>query len=119
MPLLKYTGMNMFTVNCVGCDPVRLMPGINEVSDNALECMRKHPFFNARVKDETIAIMHENKPGPDGKRTIADMLQYIPKIFDVKLLKKIISEDGRDAVVNAAKDQLSVIKTPTKAKEDE
>ena len=41
---------------------------------------------------------------------------YIPKIFDVKLLKKIIESEDRDIVIKAAKQQLDDIKTPTKVK---
>jgi hypothetical protein len=52
--------------------------------------------------------------GKDGKRSVEDMLTYIPKIMDVKLLKKIIDTDGRDKVIFAARDQLEAIKNPSK-----
>ena len=95
---------------------MRLMPGINEVEDTQLTIMKKNPLFKQRLKTGGLQIMMETV-GKDGKRSIEDMLEYIPNIMDVKLLKKIIDNDGRDKVVFAAKDQLELIKNPTKKAE--
>jgi hypothetical protein len=59
----------------------------------------------------------QDNVGKDGKRSIDEMLEYIPKIIDTKLLKKIIQSDGREKVIVAAKSQLDNIKNPPKAKE--
>lgn len=110
MPLLNYSGKNLFTVYCVGCEPVLFAPGINEVTDHVLECLHKHPGFRGRIEDQSIVIMGEQR-GPDGKKTVQDMLKSIPLILREKLLKKIIDEDGREIVIEAAKKQLESIRS--------
>lgn len=112
MPLINYCGMNLHTINAVGCEPVRLIPGVNEVSESSLEAIRKHPAFNALIENKKVIVMEIKSP--DGKRSIQDMLEIIPKTFDTKLLKKIISQDGREVIVEAAKAQLDTIVTPKK-----
>jgi hypothetical protein len=119
MALISYVGKNLLTINAKGVDPQMFMPGINEVSEKALECMQLHPAFNALVEQGKLVILQENKPDPDGKRSVKDMLSYIPKIFDSKLLKKIIDSDGRDQVISAAKDQLASFKKKKESSEDE
>ena len=97
------------------------MPGINEVADNLLNEMKAHPLFQARTAKGIIEILQDSI-GKDGKRTVEDMLQHIPNIFDIKLLKKLIDTDGRSPVVKAAQLQLDTIKNPSKVqaeKEDD
>lgn len=127
MALVNYTGKNVLGV----CMPqpssevvqavseiVRLLPGINEVDDAQLQVMKSHPLFQSRMASGLVHIMHETV-GKDGKRSVEEMLSNIPKIFDVKLLKKIINTDGRDRVVSTARDQLDKIKNPAVAKQQE
>jgi len=116
MALLNYSKKNVLGIFLPGGACVRLMPGINEVEDTQLTIMKKNPLFKQRLKTGGLQIMMETV-GKDGKRSIEDMLEYIPNIMDVKLLKKIIDNDGRDKVVFAAKDQLELIKNPTKKAE--
>lgn len=118
MALINYTGKNIFGVFLPSGEPVKLLPGINEVEDEKLQAMKKYPLFQSRVEQGLIIIMMENL-AKDGKRTIEEMLSHIPKIFDIKLLKKLIESDGRDKVVHAAREQLDKIKNPAKAKAQE
>ena len=104
MGLVKYNGKNVFGVGLKG-SIARLMPGINEVADNLLNEMKAHPLFQARTAKGIIEILQDSI-GKDGKRTVEDMLQHIPNIFDIKLLKKLIDTDGRSPVVKAAQLQL-------------
>lgn len=97
---------------------VRLMPGINEIEEEILKVIKNYPLFQSRVNKGLVQIMHENI-GKDGKRTLEEMLSYIPKIFDTKLLKKIIETDGRDKVTKAASDQLDKIKNPARRDENQ
>ncbi len=116
MALLNYTGKNILGVIMETGDIIRLYPQINEIDDIILSKMKENPLFKAAIQSGKIQIMLENLT-KDGKRTIEDMLNNIPKILDVKLLKKIIETDGRDRVVKAANDQLDTIKNPSKPKE--
>jgi len=118
MALINYTGKNVLGVCLKGGEIIRFLPGINEVDDEKLQNVKAHPLFQARVSKGLIQIMAENL-GKDGKRSIEDMIEHIPKIVDVKLLKKIIDTDGRDRVVKAAQEQLGKIKNPSKAKAEE
>jgi hypothetical protein len=114
MALLNFVSKKILTVGLTGTDSVVFMPGINEVDEAKLDVMKKHPGFNQLVKDGKMVILEAQKLEKDGKRTVDDMLEYIPKIFDTKLLKKIIKEDGRNPVTTAAKTQLDSILTPSK-----
>lgn len=116
MALVQYTGKNVFGVFVGAGEAMRLLPGVNEVSDNHLEMSQKLPLFQHRVRNGQILIL-KSTLGKDGKRSVEDMLDNIPKIFDLKLLKKIIESDGRDQVVKAANSQVESIKNPAKEKE--
>ena len=113
MALVSYTGKNVLGVFLKEGATVRLLPGINEVDDDQLTSMKTNPLFQERIKCGKVQIMMDAQ-GKDGKRSVEDMLTYIPKIMDVKLLKKIIDTDGRDKVIFAARDQLEAIKNPSK-----
>ncbi len=119
MALVNYNGKNVLGVcKPVSGDIVRLLPGINEVDNEDLKIMKAHPLFQSRMKAGMVQIMAE-PADKDGKRTVDEMLTNIPKIFDLKLLKKIVETDGRDKVVQAAREQMEKIKNPSKAKADE
>lgn len=118
MALVNYTGKNVLGVCLKSGEICRLLPGINEIDDEKLQVVKTHPLFQARQNKGLVQIMSENL-GKDGKRSIEDMLTHIPKIFDTKLLKKIIETDGRDKVIRAAESQLDAIKNPSKAKAEE
>jgi hypothetical protein len=119
MALVNYKGKNIFTINAKGIEPVRLLPGINEIPDKYMPAIKAHPFYNSFVKDGMFEILSETKDN-DGKRSVEDMLKFIPNMVDSRLLKKIISEDGRDVVTRAAQDQLDLIKgTKKKVEENE
>lgn len=107
MALMTYTGLNVVTVNLSGNDSVKILPGVNEIEDDLIENFKKHPSVAQRLKDGKFIILSEGKA--DRKKSVEDMLAYIPKIYDTRLLKKIIKEDGREDVVGAAKKQLDTI----------
>lgn len=109
MALLNYKGLNIFTVGLVGCENAVLMPGINEIEDNVMVKLKQHPNFNARVKNGLIQLIEDVKVDKEGKKSEGDLLAMIPRIFDGKLLRKIIKEDGRASVMEAAKNQLDII----------
>ena len=117
MALVNYQARNILGVTLSSGEIVRFIPGINEVEDSKFELIKTHPLFQARIKAGLIKILTD-AIGKDGKRSVEDMLTYIPGIYDTRLLKKIIESDGRDKVVSAAREQLEKIKNPAKAKED-
>ncbi len=120
MNLINYIGLKLITIHLGGHTPVMLLPGINSVDDEELKLISAHPSFKALIKTGKLVVMANSKKLPDGKRTVEDMLEYIPKIFDVKLLKKIIAEDGRINVIEAAKTKLeSIVGTKKPAMESE
>jgi len=105
-------------MNCAGCDPIRFFPGINEVTDHHLACMQKHPAFNAKIQDGSFQLIEEKKVGSDGKKSVQEVLQMIPQILQVKLLKKIMAEDGRQIIIDACQKQIEYINLPKKTNED-
>jgi hypothetical protein len=114
MGLVQYSGLNVITIGIANRDSVVLMPGVNEIEDTNLVLLKNHPLFNQRVKDGKITLLTDVKKDESGKNDQHDMLKYIPKIFDTKLLRKIIKEDGRSQVIEAARQQLDSIVSPKK-----
>lgn len=115
MALLNYTGKNVLGVCLKSGTIIRMLPGINEVDDLNLLEMNDHPLFESRKLNGSIIFLTENI-GKDGKRSLTEMQNYIPKIFDIKLLKKIIESDGRESIIKLAQKQLDNIKNPSQAK---
>lgn len=130
MPFINYTELNIFTVNAAKPRPIlangkedadaickaysiQFVPGINEVTQEELEVICLHDGFKAFVDSGKLVILEDPK-GKDGQRPVREMLSLISKMYDVKLLKKVITTDGRAEVIEAARAQLEVISSPTK-----
>lgn len=128
MPLINYTEVNLFTINASEPRPklangkedpdaicktfsVRFLPGVNEVTEEEFSVISKHPVFDSLLDSGKLVVLDEPK-GKDGLRTVKEMLNIISKMYDVKLLKKIISTDGRAEVIDAARAQLEYISVP-------
>lgn len=110
MVLVTYHGKNLLTVHLTSHTSVTFVPGINELTDQELEGVKKHPLMQKRFESGKVVVMPEGKLGTDGKRSVKDMLSYIPQIYDSKLIRKIIDSDGREQVIKAAQDRLDVLK---------
>lgn len=115
MALVKYNGKNVYYCNFT----TRLMPGINEVSEGELKALLLHPIFQWRVEEGIVVIIPEStEKEADGKKSIKEMLKFMPQIYDRDYLNRIIESDGRDKVLEAAKKQLNKI-SPQPEKEEE
>lgn len=110
MALVTYHGKNVLTCHLSDVKSVTLLPGINELTEDDLLTIRKHPLMARRFESGKVTVINEGKLGADGKRSEKEMLEYIPKIYDSKLLKKIIDTDGRERIARAAQDRLDVLK---------
>ena len=119
MALVQYNGQNVLTCGLARGGWVRLLPGINECDSTDLESILKVPVVAWRVEKGIIKVIDDGKA--QGKKPIEEIVAMIPKIVDKKLLNKIIRTDGRPAVIDAAKNQLSLIevKAEDKAKDQE
>lgn len=121
MAIINYKGINLITIGFKQGPNAIIMPGINEMSNDVYDKFKQHPSVKARIADGTIQIIDEQKAVSE--RTEAEMVEHMSRIFDTKLLRKLIKEDKRDAVVSAAKAQLETIigdlKKPEKKDEDE
>ena len=119
MALVQYNGQNVLTCGLARGGWVRFLPGINECDANDLEAILKVPVVAWRVEQGIIKVLDDGKS--QGKKSAEEMIAMIPKIVDKKLLNKIIKTDGRPAVIEAAKNQLSLIevKVEDKAKDQD
>ena len=125
MALVKYNKANVYK-----CCDVLLIPGVNEIEDGNLVAVLDHPLFQHRIDNGIIEIIDgpkraekdsegqkpqeapKRKRGrpPKNKSSGDDkLIQLMPKIYDVKLLKKYISSSQNAAVVAAAEKQLEVM----------
>lgn len=114
MALINYTSLNIFTINMMGSDPVRFVPGINQVTDKQLASLKSHPAFASFVEAGKLIIIDDPK-SKDGERPVKEMLSLIEKMFDAKLLKQVIAKDEREEVQKAARAQLELITVSKKA----
>lgn len=119
MALVQYNGQNVLTCGLARGGWVRFLPGINECDANDLEAILKVPVVAWRVEQGIIKVLDDGKS--QGKKSVEEMIAMIPKIVDKKLLNKITKTDGRPAVIEAAKNQLSLIevKVEDKAKDQD
>jgi hypothetical protein len=113
MAYINYTGQNVFTFNAVGAEPVQFVPGINEITSAQLDAISLHPAFKSFVDDEKLIVLPETK-GKDGERPVKEMLGLIAKMYDAKLLRKLIQADSRAEIQKAAQEQLDSISVPKK-----
>ncbi len=107
MALVNYKGINVVTVGLKDGHSVQLMPGINEIENAIYPLFKDHPSVKARIKRNEIQVIDASKV--TGQKTIEEMIEHMPRIFDTKLLRRIIKEDGRPEVAQAAKNQLEAI----------
>lgn len=121
MAIINYKGINLITVGFKQGPNVIIIPGINEMPNNVYDKFKEHPSVKSRMQDGTIQIIDEQKVVSE--RTESEIIENMSRIFDTKLLRKIIKEDKRESVVNAAKAQLETIvgdpKKTEKKEEDE
>lgn len=119
MALVQYNGQNVLNCGLARGGFVRILPGINECDAHDLETILKLPSIIARVEKGLLKVLDDGKS--QGKKSVEEMIAMIPKIVDKKLLNKIIKTDGRPAVIDAAKNQLSLIevKAEDKAKDQD
>ncbi len=121
MAIINYKGINLITVGFkIGPNAI-VMPGINEMPNDVFEKFKEHPSVQARIASGDIQIIDEQKAVAE--RTESEMVEHMSRIFDVKLLRKLIKDDKRSSVVDAAKVQLESImgdaKKTEKKEEDE
>lgn len=121
MAIINYKGINLITVGFkIGPNAI-VMPGINDMPNDVFEKFKEHPSVKARIASGDIQIIDEQKAVSE--KTEAEMIEHMSRIFDTKLLRKLIKEDKRPAVVDAAKVQLDSIvgdaKKTEKKDEDE
>lgn len=112
MILVKYNALNVYR-----CCNVRLLPGINEVDPKALAKACTVPLFKWRVDNEIIEIMRpkEEKKEP----TVKELIDLMPHIYDVKVLKKHIKQKADAKLVREAKKQLKRIEAEGKEVDSE
>jgi len=101
MALVRYNGKNIYS-----CEGVTLLPGINKIEGGKLESVLKNPFFLLRVEKGIIVIIKEYKRPKLENRQLVELM---PEIYDVKLLKKYIETNEDEEVVESAKKQLEII----------
>lgn len=114
MALVEYKGTNLLNCGLTRGGFLRILPGINECDANDLETILKLPSIIARVEKGLLRVIDDGKSS--GKKSVEETLAMIPKIVDKKLLNKLIKTDGRPAVVEAAKNQLSLIEVKVEEK---
>lgn len=93
---------------------IQLMVGVNEVAEGDLVALLDHPLFKLRVESGEMQIIDQKKDEA-GKPLASSMIKAIPDMYDQKLLKEIIENDGREQVILAAEKQLEKIKRSKKS----
>lgn len=88
-----------------------LKPGINEVTEAQIMLLLDNPISRNRINLGIIEIL--DMPSLYKKeqlRTTEKVIELIPKIKDIKLLKSIARYDGRSEVVKYAEERMNQLK---------
>jgi hypothetical protein len=104
MPKIHYKLPNVFTAN-----DIRLLPGINTVSDEALKSLMSHPGVKLRVDAGHIEVI-DDKAAAGKQRAVKDVVSEVGQTFDLAALEALKDEDGRPGVVKAVDEQIAKIK---------
>lgn len=114
-----------------GTKTLRLRPGLNEIENEDLKCLLKHPVFQDYIKRGWITVIEDitsttevktyKKPGPKKVEEIEfnefpefenmstrEIIRAIDDITDKEKLEQI-AKDHRPRIAEAAKQQLSII----------
>lgn len=112
MVLVKYNAKNVYR-----CCNIRLLPGVNDVDAKDLEKACTVPLFKWRVDNGIIEII---KPKVENQEpSVKELIDLMPHIYDVKVLKKHIKQKVDSKLVKEAKKQLKKIEAEGKEVEDE
>jgi len=84
---------------------VAINPGVNL---NVDESIKDHPDFKKRVELGLISV--SGAVSDFKEMDTKELMSDIKRIYDVKVLEKILAEDERVAIQKAAKDQLDNIR---------
>lgn len=103
MPKINYKAANVYTAN-----DVRLLPGINTVSEAELKLFLSHPGVQHRVDAGVIEVLQDKGDGK--QRTVKDVVAEIGQTFDLAALATLREDDGRPGVVKAIDEQVAKIK---------
>lgn len=104
MPKINYKLPNVYTAN-----EVRLLPGINTVTDAELKSLASHPGVRLRVEAGHIDLVEDK--GDGGKpRAVKDVIAEVGQTFDLAALEALKEADGRPGVVKAVDEQIAKIK---------
>lgn len=116
--LIQYNGNNVLNCGLIKGGFLRILPGINSCDAKELEEVLKLRSVKARVDSGLLKIIDDGKSNA-GKKSVEELVSMMPKIFDKKLLAKIIRTDGRAPVTDAAKAQLALIEVKAEEKDKE
>lgn len=87
---------------------VRLMPGVNIVTEAQCAALKAHPIFAHKVENDLMEVEEES-----GGTSAKELVALMPEIFDVARLREL-ADDPRKSVAAAARKQLDAIDEATK-----
>lgn len=116
MALVQYNGNNILTCGLAKGGFVRILPGINECTFQELEEIKNLPTVAYRIEKGILTIIDGGKADIK-ENPEKEMLAMMEKVYDKRLLKKIIRTESRANVVKAAEKQLALIEAKAEDKE--
>lgn len=122
--LIKYTKASLYR-----CNEMRLIPGVNEVSDKVWDSVKDNPLVKARLSNGEIVLMKVSTQAPqDSKASQAgapaayslaelnanEAKEIVKETLDLKLLEAWKEKETRKAVVTAIEKQIESLAKPEK-----
>lgn len=107
MALIKYNGDNFLYFNF----KLKIMPGVNEVSESVLDALLNHPIFKHRFDTGILEVIErENKKSDEKsedqekseakkKKSVKEMKKIIDEIYSIESLEKILETEDRIRVM--------------------
>lgn len=118
--MIEWTQPNVYSVWVKGKqEPHKLMPGMNEISEDDWKNISVHPNAKAHISEGNLLVHEFGKKGAKSFKeySVNDAKRIVKGTFDKDLLKKWAGEDSRKQVLEAIQAQIDTVDKSVKVKE--
>lgn len=113
--LIEYKLPNILMNQVKGVD-VMWVTGVNAVTQEHWNEISKAPSIQRLMAESQIVVLSKTAAEDLKQLSIPKAVETVGKVYDVKLLTEWQKSEKREAIVDALKTQLSVIKKPDEPK---
>ena len=111
--IIHFDRPTVMTVHKIsGGEPVRFVPGANEIVESDWAEISKDPTIKSMVEGDVLKVL--SAKGGESQLPLKDAEKVIAQTFDIQLLQKWKASEKRKPIVAAIEKQLEMIEEKTK-----